>query len=70
MKKSDVENKIEAVLNNLEKVKMSNKLRAQAVMVELETVGMLPPTTRKLVKTYVKSGMFESVEDVNVWDGE
>lgn len=66
MKKSDMEKKIATVLNNLEKVKMSNMLKAQAILVELETSGMLPPEIRRMVRNWD----YEGPEYVNEWDGE
>lgn len=44
MKRSEMIKKIASVLNNLSKVEMSNLLRAEIVLDEVERQGMLPNT--------------------------
>ena len=71
MKKKEAIYKIKNILDNLDGV-CTSKLKAEAVLNELERAGVLPPAVQKL-KKYETShegeiGLFEVVETVNEWE--
>lgn len=69
MERKDVVLKIKNILDNLEGV-CSTKLQGEAILNELERVGMLPPSTKKLKKYETDGRLMEIVEIVNEWENE
>lgn len=70
MKRSTAVAKIKSLLDSLDdkNVKMTNKLKAEIILVGVEELGMLPPTTLKEHST--QHGFLSSIENqkVNKWD--
>lgn len=67
MTKPEAIYKIKNILNNLENV-CTNKLKAEAILNELERSGMQPPAVQKLKKYEDGGRLMESVETVNEWE--
>ena len=71
MTKKEAVYKIKSILDNLSGV-CTNKLKAEAVLNELERVGFQPPAVKKLKKYTVtasgEQGLFETVETLNEWE--
>lgn len=66
MKRSEVVKLIASTIGNLDKALMSNNLKADVILYEIEKLGMLPPETTIQVKKMSYEGPLET----NEWDKE
>lgn len=66
MKRSEVVKLIASTIGNLDKALMSNNLKADVILYEIEKLGMLPPEAEVLVQTKD----FESWSVENQWEKE
>lgn len=67
LKKTEAIYKVKSILDNLNGICTTN-LQAEAIINELERVGMKPPQVQKLKKYKDDFRMLELIENVNEWE--
>lgn len=67
MKRAEVLDKIKAILNNLQEG-CSNNLKAQAILLEIESLGMMPPRVETKVSTWSKHGFMHEIAYTYKWE--
>lgn len=75
MKRSQVVNKIKSILDNLNSVQMSNKLKSDIILTELENLGIILPPEHTLLRKYTSGEgatiqYHEYYETLTEWEKE